>query len=213
MTAQLTARRNQTLANEIDAVFPLSEPVRQAIAGTDREAFVPAGFKRHAFALNPLPIGGAQFISSPLTVAKMTQYLSSTGGDRVLEIGCGSGYQAAVLARLFRGVFTIERIESLAAEARSRFKAQGLHNVNVRVGDGQLGWPGYGPYECILFSASAAQIPRTIIDQLAEGGVLVAPMQRGNRQEIVRYVKTGDTLHEERLEACEFVPVLSGVQK
>ncbi|MEJ2468152.1 MAG: protein-L-isoaspartate(D-aspartate) O-methyltransferase [Campylobacterales bacterium] len=209
----IAAMRNKKLADAIREKFEVSDTVYDAIASTNREAFVPNGFKQHAFKLDALPIGASQWISSPLTVAKMTEYLQCDGADRVLEIGCGSGYQAAVLSRLFRGVFTIERIESLMLEAKKRFREEGLSNVNTRTDDGQLGWSAYAPYDRILFSASAETIPQAIIDQLAPRGVLVAPMQRGEGQVIVRYVKIGDQLIEDELEVCSFVPVLDGVKK
>ena len=140
----------------------------------------------------------------------MTQYLDPEGADRVLEIGCGSGYQAAVLSHLFRGVFTIERIESLMLEAKERFRKLGIMNVHTRTDDGQNGWIQYAPFERILFSASATQIPPRLIEQLAEGGIMVAPMQRGSKQIITRYRKRQGRLLEEALEECIFVPVLNG---
>lgn len=209
----IVAMKNRRLAEAIRDEFPLSDAVFNAIASTNREAYVPSGFKQHAYKLDALPIGGAQWISSPLTVAKMTEYLQCEGSDRVLELGCGSGYQAAVLSHLFRGVFTIERIESLMLEAKRRFRDEGITNVHTRTDDGQNGWSSYAPFDRILFSAMATHIPRAIVEQLAPRGVLVAPMQRGLEQMIVRYVKIGDQLMEETLEPCEFVPVVDGVQK
>jgi len=213
MMNAIAAMRNKKLAEAIRERFAISDAVFAAIASTNREAYVPNGFKQHAYKLDALPIGAAQWISSPLTVAKMTEYLQCEGADRVLEIGCGSGYQAAVLSKLFRGVFTIERIESLLLDAKRRFRDEGLGNIHTRTDDGQRGWSAYAPYERILFSASAAHIPQAIVDQLAPRGVLVAPMQRGEGQVIVRYVKIGDQLFEEEMEVCSFVPVLDGVQK
>ena len=209
----IAVMRNRKLAEAVRERFPIGDDVFRAIASTNRETYVPNGFKQHAYKLDALPIGAAQWISSPLTVAKMTEYLQCAGADRVLEIGCGSGYQAAVLSHLFRGVFTIERIESLMLEAKKRFRDEGIANVHTRTDDGQLGWSAYAPFDRILFSASAEQIPRAIVDQLAPRGVLVAPMQRPEGQVIVRFVKVGDRLMEDELETCEFVPVRSGVQK
>jgi len=209
----IAAMKNRKLADAIRARFDLSDTVFEAIARTNREAYVPNGFKQHAYKLDALPIGAAQWISSPLTVAKMTEYLQCDDADRVLEIGCGSGYQAAVLSHLFRGVFTIERIESLMVEAKKRFRSEGIANVHTRTDDGQLGWSVYAPFERILFSATATQIPQAVIDQLAPRGILVAPMLREEREVIVRCVKIGDQLMQEELEACEFVPLLDGVQK
>jgi len=201
------------MADEIDREFPLSPKVKKAIANTNREAFVPQGFRHNAYKLDALPIGASQFISSPLTVAKMSEYLESEGADRVLEVGCGSGYQAAVLSHLFRGVFTIERIESLMVEAKSRFRKLGISNIHTRTDDGQNGWIQYAPYDRILFSATAKEVPQKLFNQLADGGVLIAPVQKGDKQIIMRYKKAGEVIEEYELEECDFVPVLDGVQK
>jgi len=210
---RITATKTARLADECDKVFSLSENVKKAIASTNREAFVPVGFRHNAYKLDALPIGAAQWISSPLTVAKMTEYLQPQGADRVLELGCGSGYQAAVLSNLFRGVFTIERIESLMIEAKARFRNLGINNIHTRTDDGQSGWIQYAPYDRILFSATAKEIPKKLFEQLADGGILVAPLQKGNKQVITRFVKKSGTIRSEELEACDFVPVLDGVQK
>ena len=210
---RITATKTARLAQECDAQFSLSPAVKNAIANTNREAFVPMGFRHNAYKLDALPIGAAQYISSPLTVAKMSEYLEPEGADRVLEVGCGSGYQAAVLSHLFRGVFTIERIESLMLEAKARFRKLGLTNIHTRTDDGQNGWVQYAPYDRILFSATAKEIPAKLFDQLADGGVLIAPMQKGNKQIITRFKKAGGTIEEYELEECDFVPVLDGVQK
>lgn len=198
---------------EIDKKFALDEVVKNALLETNREAFVPKGFKHQAFLIDSLPIGSKQWISSPLTVAKMTQYLQMQGVDNVLEIGCGSGYQAAVLSQLARRVFSIERIESLLSEARERFRTEGMSNVNVKLDDGQNGWRQFAPYERIVFSASATKIPDIIFEQLKEGGVLVAPMVKGNQQIITRFTKQGGSISVQELETCVFVPVLDGVER
>ncbi|WP_297442217.1 protein-L-isoaspartate(D-aspartate) O-methyltransferase [Sulfurimonas sp.] len=210
---RITATKTARMADEIQKQFLLSPEIKKAIANTNREAFVPAGFRHNAYKLDALPIGGAQYISSPLTVAKMTEYLFPRGADRVLEIGCGSGYQAAVLSHLFRGVFTIERIEPLILEAKKRFRDLGIHNVHTRTDDGQNGWIKYAPYDRILFSATAKEIPAKLFDQLADGGILVAPIEKGNKQVITRFMKNGSHIEEEELEDCDFVPILDGVQK
>ncbi|MEO1954555.1 MAG: protein-L-isoaspartate(D-aspartate) O-methyltransferase [Campylobacterales bacterium] len=210
---RITATKTNRLANECDARFSLSDEVKSAIANTNREAFVPSAFRYHAYKLDALPIGASQYISSPLTVSKMTEYLKPKGADRVLEIGCGSGYQAAVLSHLFRGVFTIERIEQLMLEAKSRFRELGIHNIHTRTDDGQNGWRQYAPYDRILFSATAKSIPNVLFEQLSDGGILVAPVQKGNKQIITRYTKNGSSITSEELEECDFVPVLDGVQK
>ncbi len=210
---RITATKTNRLANECHQKFSLSTDVKNAIANTNREAFVPAGFKHSAYKLDALPMGASQWISSPLTVAKMSEYLQTKGADRVLEIGCGSGYQAAVLSHLFRGVFTIERIESLMIGAKARFRDLKINNIHTRTDDGQNGWIQYAPYDRILFSATAKEIPAKLFDQLSDGGILVAPMQKGDKQVITRFIKKGSTIKKEELEACDFVPVLDGVQK
>ncbi|MEA3521833.1 MAG: protein-L-isoaspartate(D-aspartate) O-methyltransferase [Campylobacterota bacterium] len=205
--------KNSKLSDEIHKVFPLEPEIKKALAHTNREAFVPTGLRHHAYKLDALPMSAQQWISSPLTVAKMTQYLSPKGADRVLEVGCGSGYQAAVLSHLFRGVFTIERIEPLLREAKERFRSLGIMNVHARNDDGQNGWIQYAPYDRILFSASAQSIPTRLVEQLCEGGILVAPVEINAKQVIMRYRKLNGKLIQERLDECIFVPVLDGVQK
>lgn len=209
----LVAIKNANLAEEIANQFTISSRVKDAIAKTNREEFVPTGFKHNAYKLDALPMGSSQWISSPLTVAKMTQYLECEKVDRVLEIGCGSGYQAAVLSHLFRAVFTIERIDSLLREAKERFRKLNISNVHARTDDGQRGWSQYAPYDRIIFSASAKEIPSKILTQLADGGILVAPIEKGNKQVITRFIKEGKSIKKEELESCVFVPVLDGVEK
>ena len=210
---RITASKTARLAQECNDIFPLSPEIQEAIAKTNREIFVAKGFKHSAYKLDALPIGAAQYISSPLTVAKMTEYLFPRGADRVLEVGCGSGYQAAVLSRLFRGVFTIERIEPLMLEAKKRFRDLGINNIHTRADDGQNGWITYAPYDRILFSATAKEIPVKLFEQLADGGILVAPVQKNGKQVITRFIKNGEHIEEEELEDCDFVPVLDGVQR
>ncbi len=199
------------MCDSIQKEFKALEPrIREAIEKVDREMFVPESLKHFAYSLEQLPMGSEQWISSPLTVAKMTQYL--TPGDSVLEIGCGSGYQAMVLAQLFRRVFSIERIEKLLLEARERIRKSGVSNISTKFADGQDGWSEYAPYDRVLFSACIeGAIPQAIINQLEEGGILLAPMKEGDSQVIKRFCKKNGALcNEEILEKCLFVPVLSG---
>ncbi len=202
----------QKMAQEIERVFPLDRKITEAIASVRRELFVPIGFKHHAYKLDALPIAGNQWISSPLTVAKMTQYLQPVGADSVLEIGCGSGYQAAILSHLVRRVFTVERIERLVIEAKLRFKTLGVTNVHIRYADGLLGWREFAPYERIIVSTALTSIPPTIFDQLGEGGVLVAPLCKGNEQVITRFTKRGGKWEKEELERCLFIHSKPGVE-
>ncbi len=208
---RITSIKTTRMAEEIAKKFPLRPMIKNAIIHTNREAFVPLAMRHNAYRLDALPIGAQQYISSPLTVAKMTQYLSPEGCDSVLEVGCGSGYQAAVLSKIFRRVFTIERIESLLLEAKERFRHLHLGNIHTRTDDGQNGWEQYAPYDRILFSASARAVPQKLFDQLREGGILIAPIDKGNEQVITRFTKQGGKIHEDPLEVCDFVPVLNGV--
>ena len=210
---RITTTKTARLAEDCHKKFALSDEVKNAIAYTNREAFVPAGLSHSAYKLDALPMGASQWISSPLTVAKMTHYLQHKGADKVLEIGCGSGYQAAVLSHLFRGVFTIERIESLMLEAKLRFRELKINNIHTKIDDGQNGWIQYAPYDRILFSATAKQIPLKLFEQLRDGGILVAPLQKGTKQVITRFKKSGTSIKSEELEECDFVPILDGIQK
>lgn len=199
---------------EISKRFRLSPAVEKAFLSVNREVFVPSGFAHLAYTLDALPMGASQWISSPLTVAKMTEYLQCEGADSVLEIGCGSGYQAAILSKLMRRVFSIERIEKLLAEARARIKLCDITNINTKLDDGQNGWSAYAPYDRILLSASIKEIPQNLIAQLSEGGILVAPIEIGNAQVITRFMKHNGILSEKQeLEHCIFVPVLNGLDK
>lgn len=199
---------------EISKRFSLSPLVEKAFLSVNREIFVPSGFTHLAYTLDALPMGASQWISSPLTVAKMTEYLQCEGADSVLEIGCGSGYQAAILSKLIRRVFSIERIEKLLLEARMRIKKCNISNINTKLDDGQNGWNTYAPYDRILFSASIKEIPQSLVAQLGEDGILIAPIERGNAQIITRFIKHNGILNQrEELEHCVFVPVLNGLDK
>lgn len=165
--------------------------------------------KAHAYRLDALPLANSQWISSPLTVAKMTMALNFKDADSVLEIGCGSGYQAAILSKIIRRVFTIERIENLAKKAAQTFRELELFNINVKFEDGQNGWKNYAPYDRILFSAYTTQLPEILLDQLSDGGILVAPILHNGKQFITRITKNGTHL-QKILEECLFVPIIDG---
>jgi len=207
-------RQRQNLVAEIEKHFALDAHVREALLAVDREAFVPTQFKHLAYNLDALPLAASQWISSPLTVAKMTQHLELKGVDSILEVGCGSGYQAAILSKICRRVFTIERIDVLLKEAKGRFSDLEMNNIFTRFDDGQRGWKQYAPFERILFSATAKEVPEVLFEQLAEGGILLAPVEeRENYHIITRYYKKNGRITSETIEQCLFVPVLDGTQK
>jgi len=202
------------MVEEIEQKFPLEPYVKQAFLSVDREQFVANGFKHLAYKLDALPMQEEQWISSPLTVAKMTQHLELEGVDSVLEVGCGSGYQAAILSKIVRRVFTIERIDLLLREAKERFRQLDMTNIFTRYDDGQRGWKDYAPYDRIVFSATADKIPQILFDQLAEGGILIAPVNQNNINQIItRYYKRDGRITSEAIESCLFVPVLDGTKK
>ena len=202
------------MVEEIEQKFPLEPYVKKAFLSVDREQFVANGFKHLAYKLDALPMQEEQWISSPLTVAKMTQHLELEGVDSVLEVGCGSGYQAAILSKIVRRVFTIERIDPLLREAKERFRQLDMTNIFTRYDDGQRGWKDYAPYERIIFSATADKIPQVLFDQLADGGILIAPVNQNDINQIItRYYKRHGRITSEAIESCLFVPVLDGTKK
>lgn len=203
----------ERMVEEIGNKFPLESYVKSVFLKVDREVFVTSGFKHLAYKLDALPMQSEQWISSPLTVAKMTQHLELKDVDSVLEVGCGSGYQAAILSKIVRRVFTIERIEPLLREAKEHFKTLEMDNIFTRYDDGQRGWKEYAPYERIIFSATADSIPETLFEQLADGGILIAPINQDGLQIITRYYKKSGRITSEAIEPCLFVPVLSGTKR
>lgn len=212
--SNLLSLRQKKLLEELLKHENLDESILKAFFEVDRSIFVPRGFKNAANSLNALPLQSEQWISSPLTVAKMTKALEPKGADSVLEIGCGSGYQAAILSKLFRRVFTIERIEKLLLEAREAFKKSGFTNINTKLDDGMYGWAEFAKFERIVFSASVDEVPQNIFEQLSpDNGILVAPIVKGNKQIITRYRKNSYMIVKEEVEECLFVAVQRGVSK
>jgi protein-L-isoaspartate(D-aspartate) O-methyltransferase len=188
------------------------QAVLRAMDEVPREYFVAAGFTETAYADQALPIACGQTISQPFVVAYMTEKLEVEPQHRVLEIGTGSGYQAAILARLAREVVSIERYRTLANAARERLKTLGYTNVTIRSGDGMAGAPDLAPFDRIMVTAAAEQVPEALVAQLAEGGKMVLPVgPRHDAQYIVRLTKQPDgALTREELIAVRFVPLLPG---
>ena len=187
--------------------------VLSAIERVPRELFVAAPFLDQAYENTALPIGKGQTISQPLVVALMTQALEVGERMKVLEIGTGSGYQAAVLAKLCRRVYTIERHKTLLAEAERRFRALHVHNVTAIAGDGIRGWPEQAPFDRILVTAAAGEVPKALLDQLAEGGVLVLPVGPPNGDQEVLRIRKQDGKHQvDRMFPVRFVPLVSGAK-
>jgi len=184
--------------------------VLDAMRKVPRDAFVEEGFEEFAYLDGPLPIAHGQTISQPYIVALMIEAAEVRPGDRVLEIGTGSGYAAAVLAEIARGVYTVERHKSLAEEARRRFAALGCHDIEVRHGDGTLGWPEEAPFDAILVTAGGPEIPEALRRQLKLGGRLVIPIGApGREQRLVKAVRAGeDEFPEEDLGPVAFVPLI-----
>ena len=179
-----------------------------AMSEVPRHLFVPQPFDKSAYEDCPLPIGNSQTISQPYIVALMTELLALQPADSVLEIGAGSGYQAAVLSALVRQVTTIERIPEVARLARVNLEAVGSKNVEVIVGDGTLGYPKKAPYEGIIITAATPSVPRPLIEQLAEGGRLVAPVGGRDIQELIRFRKKDGSITEEFHGGVRFVPLI-----
>ncbi len=185
-----------------------SARVLAAMLAVPRHEFVPAEYRPLAYTDQPLPIGEGQTISQPFMVAAMAESLELAGTERVLEVGTGSGYQAAVLALLAAEVYTVEFHPALARAVEERLARLGYRNVHVRAGDGSLGWPEAAPFEAVLVTAASREVPPPLIEQLAEGGRLVIPVGPEDYQELRRLLKSKGKTSEETLLHCRFVPLL-----
>lgn len=182
-----------------------------ALERVPREIFVDAPFLDRAWDDTALPIAQGQTISQPYVVAYMTQALQMTDRTKVLEVGTGSGYQAAILSKVGRRVYTVERHRELMAMAERRFAEMKLHNIHTRVGDGWNGWPEQAPFEAIIVTAAASEVPETLLEQLAEGGRMVAPVGRtSDVQQLIRYTRVDGAIQEEHLLDVRFVPLVRG---
>jgi len=201
------ALRREMVALQIRGRGVRSERVLEAMSAVPRHEFVPAHQLSAAYSDNALLIGEGQTISQPYVVAAMTEALSLTGTERVLEIGGGSGYQAAVLSTLAHEVIAVELLPPLADLARARLERLGFSNIRVEQGDGSLGWPSAAPYDAILVAAAAPEIPPRLLEQLAEGGRLLIPVGTVDDQNMLRVVKGENGIVQEKLFACRFVPL------
>lgn len=200
--------RQEMVESQLEPRGITDQRVLQVMGEVPRHLFVPEAFRSQAYDDCALPIGNGQTISQPYMVAIMTQSLMLSGSEKVLEVGTGSGYQAAILGRLAREVYTIELIGALAERARKLLKALGFENVHVVVGNGSLGLPEQAPFDRILVTAGAPRLPPLLVEQLAPGGVLVAPIGTRRVQELVIAVKGETGLEIKHRDICVFVPLI-----
>lgn len=198
---------------EIVAAGVTNERVIRSMRETPRHEFVPANRRPHAYLDMALPIGHEQTISPPFVVAYMTQEIDPQPGDRVLEIGTGSGYQAAVLSPLVREVYTIEIVEPLSRRAARDLKRLGYKNVFTKAGDGYLGWPEAAPFDKIIVTCSPEKVPQPLVDQLRDGGLMIIPVGQRYQQNLYLYRKHDGKLESEALRATLFVPMTGAAEE
>jgi protein-L-isoaspartate(D-aspartate) O-methyltransferase len=198
--------RRRMVRDQIERRGVRDPRVLEAMRAVPRHLFVPESLRPRAYEDTPLPIGEGQTISQPYIVAFMTEALRPEPGDRVLEVGTGSGYQAAVLGSIVSQVYSIEILPALAATARARLQDLGWRNVRVRQGDGYRGWPEEAPFDGIMVTAAPGTVPQPLIDQLKEGGRLVIPVGTGEQQ-LVRLTRTATGIERETLLPVRFVPM------
>lgn len=184
------------------------ERVLDAMRRVPRHEFLPEAIRGMAYADNALPIGEGQTMSQPYMVAIMTELLGLTGTERVLEIGTGSGYQAAVLAELCSKVYTVERIKTIAEKARAALDRLGYRNVAIKIYDGTYGWKEMAPFDAILVTAGAPEIPAPLVEQLKDGGTMVIPVGERFGQSLLKVVKTAEGTVTQRSIPCVFVPLI-----
>jgi protein-L-isoaspartate(D-aspartate) O-methyltransferase len=203
------ARADRMVREQIEARGVRDPRVLAALRAVPRQLYVPEAWRDRAYEDGPLPIGAGQTISQPYIVAVMTEQIRPEPGDRVLEIGTGSGYQAAVLARLVARVYSIEIVPELAERARAALAAQGVANVEVVTGDGYRGLPEHAPFDGIVVTAAPPEVPQPLLDQLAPGGRLVVPVG-GRDQELRVLERTASGIRSETLFPVRFVPFVRG---
>lgn len=201
-------RRKRMVDEQLAARGIRDRRVLSAMATTPRHVFVDEALRERAYDDHPLPIGHGQTISHPYTVALMTEALELQGTERVLEIGSGSGYQTAILAKICANVFSIERIAALATRARRVLDQLSLYNVALRVGDGTIGWNAEAPFDAIIVTAGTPQVPRPLLSQLRAGGKLVVPIGEEDSQALLRLRVDASGVTEEYIGDCRFVKLL-----
>jgi len=200
--------RDEMVENQIKARGVHDPRVLEAMRRIPRHLFVPEPNKPRAYEDKPLPVGEGQTISQPYIVGWMTELLRLDGHETVLEIGTGTGYQAAILGILARKVYTMERLEPLAKSARRRLEKLGFKNIEVTVGDGSKGFPEHAPYHGIIVTAGSPQVPQALVEQLADGGRLVIPVGTSSMQMLTIVEKHGDTISSTEKGSCVFVPLV-----
>lgn len=207
----MTSRRTRMrLIQRLREAGIADEQVLTAMSDVPRHIFLDEALSHRAYEDTALPIGYSQTLSQPYIVARMTESLMRHKPRKVLELGTGSGYQTAILARLVDQVFSVERIKPLQDRARDRLRQIGLRNVMLKHADGGMGWPEQGPFDGIIVTAAPREIPAELKDQLADGGVIVAPVGEGT-QMLVEMVRQGDRFETRDIEPVRFVPLLGGV--
>ncbi len=200
--------RQQMVAQQVVSRGIAPGPVTEAMLRVPRHLFVPSEHQEQAYCDSALPSLAHQTISQPYMVAVMTAALRLERHHRVLEIGTGTGYQTAILAALAGDIYTIERVPELAAQARKNLEWIGLSTVNFIVGDGSLGWPEAAPFDRILITAAMPRIPEPLLDQLADGGILVGPQGGASVQTLVSIARDGNSFHQKAILDCRFVPLI-----
>lgn len=201
-------QRHEMVKNQIEARGVTDSKVLAALRKVPRHLFVSEALRDQAYGDFPLPIGEQQTISQPYIVAEMTQALQPGDGDRVLEIGTGSGYQAAVLAEIVFRVYTVERIYPLFVQTRKLFDKLKYHNIVTKYSDGTLGWEDEGSFDAIIVTAGAPEIPKFLVSQLAVGGRMVIPVGNQYSQELIKLYKNERGIHKTNLGGCRFVKLV-----
>ncbi|MGD8800625.1 MAG: protein-L-isoaspartate(D-aspartate) O-methyltransferase [Desulfobacterales bacterium] len=201
-------QRDDMVSHQLKARGIIDPSVLEALHTVPRHLFVSEALRDQAYGDYPLPIGEQQTISQPYIVAEMTQALELGKDDRVLEIGTGSGYQAAILAEIVFRVYTIERIRALYIQARKLLDRLNYHNIIMRCSDGTTGWQDESPFDAIIVTAGAPEVPGKLIDQLAVGGRMIVPVGNQHSQDLIKITKDEDGIHRSNLGGCRFVKLI-----